>query len=343
MRMATRKILSLLFLLTGVHQLEAEFRSYNIQRSGSALGAGGTGIVATDSASNLVSNPAVAANFNEPRISTSFEALTRIQNFSADGDVAATKMPSLSMSFPLTSNTATGLLFSIPFERTYPEGNFSTYTTELLVSHTVNRHLNIGATGGLGIARQSNSFTAYSPSGSLSLAWSAENYSAGAFYRPGMKLQWNNFLEGASVEEQLPDQFHIGAARLQKWGMLALSAEYTNWRRVSFVENDSELAPDFETGFLDYITFHGGIQFHIPRWSGLLLRAGAMTDNYYDLYGKNDRQILFTAGLGGYAGSDFWGERLKLDFSIVSSYLSSFFWNESHQIEQLQAAFEFQY
>ncbi len=343
-KMATARVIFAVSLaLWPVWNSHADFRPYGTTFHGAGAGAGNTGTSWSQDISALSYNPSFAANAIHGGAALSVLGSTRVDNFNAQKAVSASELPLLAVLMPFWSNYSTGLLIHSPFMRGYPDGSYRYYAIEPVLAVSLSRHWNAGFTAGLGVANQSDLYFGYAFSSSVSVSWTGEQFSWGALFRPGASYLLPSPISLSPIQETHPGLFRTGVAWRSKEIILALETEYTDWRNALYIENNVNLVPSMESGFLDYFTLHAGGTFPIAFWKGLLFRSGVLTENYYSADGKNDRQWLITAGLGGYAGSEFWGEKLKIDFSVVSSYLSSFFRKESHQIERVIATFEFRY
>ncbi len=288
-------------------------------------------------------NPAYLADISNASVALGLDAQTRIQRVQTEFYVAPQFIPVLAWGSPLGNDGGVGLMINSPMQRLFPDSEYILYNVEAAYAHSITRSLNVGVTAGAAVGIQAQIYYATAFSWSISALYHHEQFNFGLLFRPGVTLEYNPYTSGSNVTERTPDFFKFGVSRWFGKVQVALEFEQVSWSSSSFQENGVDVAPRFEPGFLGGINPHLGFSFPIPRFPGLQFRTGVYTADFYDFAGRNDRQILWTLGLGGLAGEDFWGERLRIDFSLVSSYIPSLFWKEANQIERLQMTFEFLY
>ncbi|MCS6985352.1 MAG: hypothetical protein NZM25_09555 [Leptospiraceae bacterium] len=324
--------------------VEAIYRPFDIHYPGArSAGAGATGVSSIDSLGSLPMNPAYLADIHKPAIALGLDAQTRIQRVQAEFYMAPQYLPIVSWGTPLGPNGGLGLLAHSPIQRLFPDSEYILYNLEIAYAHSLMRRLNLAITGGMALGLQAQIYHAFAPCWSLAALYHHDWFDLGMSFRPGITLTYRPYPNGAVVEERTPDVLRLGLSHL--WGSVRISfeIEQVSWGSSYFRENQVDITPSFEPGFLHGINPHLGLAFPLPPWPGLTFRTGMYTADFYDFLGRNDRQILLTFGIGGLAGEDIWGERLRIDFSLVSSFLPSLFWPESNRIEKLQMTFEFLY
>lgn len=329
-----------------VSQAFAIYRPIDVYQPGArGAGAGATGTSNIDSVEILGMNPAYAAEISTPRAALGVDAQTRITRVKSDQVILLKPqfIPMLNFAFPIMPNSGGGISVQSPFQRRFPDGNFIYYTIEGIFAHTLTRNLSAGISLGAGMGLELERFDGWGLSGSASLLYREAKWSAGLFIRPRATLVYSAYPGVDSFSETLPDIVRAAYTRDFSFVELTFGLEYVNWEAVRFNENGVNTAPVIEKGLFGRIHPHIGAMFEIPRWPGLQFRTGFFTQDFIAFDGKNDRQILFTLGLGGLAGEDFWGERLRIDFSLISSFIPSLFWEENNSVEKLQMSFEFMY
>lgn len=339
-----RIAISILFGFLVVQPLFSTYRPFDINHSGARVqGAGATGVSSIDSIGSLAQNPAYLADITRPSMALGLDAQTRIQSVQSQFFVAPQYVPVVAWGMPVGQNGGVGLMINSPMQRLFPDSEYILYNIEGAYAYPITRSLNVGVTAGAAVGLQAQLYYATAFSWSLSLLYHRDAFFLGLLFRPGVVLDYSPYSSGSNLTERTPDYFKLGISRSFGLVAIALDIEQVSWQSSYFKENGTNVAPRFQHGFLDGINPHLGFNFSLPYWPGLQFRTGFYTSDFYDFLGHNDRQILWTFGLGGLAGADFWGERLRIDFSLVSSFIPSFFWSEANQIEKLQVTFEFLY
>lgn len=325
-------------------KLFALYRPFDINYPGARVaGAGATGVSSIDSVGSLSINPSYLADLTKPAISIGIDAQTRIQRVQTEFYLAPQYLPILAWGTPLGKAGGFGFLAHSPIQRLFPDSEYILYNAEVAYAHSITRSLNFGITAGAAIGLQAQIYHALAPCWSVSALYHHDFFTFGLLFRPGVQLTYNPYTTGTTLNERTPDVFRFGISKFFGKVQISFDLEQISWNSSYFRENGVDVKPNFEPGFLNGIHPHFGLTFSLPPWPGLTFRTGFYTADFYDFSGKNDRQILLTFGLGGLAGEDFWGERLRIDFSLVSSFIPSLFWKESNQIEKLQMTFEFLY
>ena len=324
--------------------LAGVYRPYDIYRPGArAMGAGATGVSNIDSIGTIGQNPSYLADISESAFAVGLDAQTRINRIQTQVSLQPQYIPVLAWGAPITENLGGGVIIQSPFQRRFPDDNFIVYTMEAAAAYPLTRRVNIGVTGGALVGLQSDRFAAWSATWSVSALYHADSFTLGMFFRPGAELSYQPFSTGALVDEKLPDFFKFGVSTHIKKVKLAFEVEHASFAGTYFRRNGVDITPNFRRGFFGNFHPRVGADFPMPWWPGLVFRTGMFTEDFFDFSGGNERQILWTLGFGGIAGSDFWGDKLRIDFSLASSFIPSFFWTESNQIEKLQVTFEFIY
>ncbi|MDH5716182.1 MAG: hypothetical protein OEZ22_00925 [Spirochaetia bacterium] len=337
-------IIFVFLFIINIYSSEGIYRPYDLNRPGArSAGAGATGTSNIESLGSVSNNPAFLAEIYKPAFALGLDAQTRITSIQTNVSLKPQYLPVVAAAFPIGYNAGMGILIYSPFQRYFPDSDFIFYNMEPAFAYTFHRNLNMAITAGPAFGMQNKEFDGWGFTYSLSLLFRSKFVDSGLLLRPGTKITYETYVTGKSAEERTPHFIKGGITYKFELIKIALEAEYTNWDYSYFKENNINLTPAFEKGFLGKINPHIGFDFALPFWQGLNLRAGIFTEDFYDFEGKNDKQILLTFGFGGLAGSNFWEERLKIDFSLISAFIPSFFWEESHQIEKFQLTFEFIY
>lgn len=319
----------------------AIYRPFDVYRPGArAMGAGATGVSNIDSIGSLGQNPSYLADLTSAALAFGLDAQTRITRLQSDVSISPQYIPVISWGMPI-ENLGVGVLMQSPFQRLFPGENFIFYTLEAAVAYPLTRRVNVGITAGVALGLQSNRFSAANGTWSVSALYHGDYFQIGFMYRPGASLQYDTFPDGSQIKEKMPDFFKMGLSTYIGVVKIAFELEQNAFTGSSFVRNGKDITPDFEKSILGRINPHIGADFPIFFWPGLIFRTGFFTDDFYDYKGANEKQILWTFGLGGVAGSEFWGDRFKIDFSWASSFLPGLFWKESNNIEKLQVTFEY--
>ena len=203
------------------------------------------------------------------------------------------------------------------------------------------RYLNIGVTAGAMMGIEARSFIGWGFSGSLGLLSKNKYIDLGLFFRLSSIITYPIFSQGFPVTESTPHILRFGASKYFNMIRITFELEYLFWKNTSFQESSLETVPRFDPNFLGFLHPHLGFSFKLLRWSGIKLKTGFFTEDYFDEFGNNQRQILWSVGFEGIAYNDFWRDRLKINFVYVSSSLFSLFWSENNQIEKFQVSFNY--
>lgn len=338
------KAVSLLIFILSVQSLSAVYRAYDVYRPGArAAGAAATGTANIDSVGSLAFNPAYLADISSTAVALGADAQTRIDRIQTDYNIEPQFIPVLAFGMPVKPNSGAGVMIYSPYQRRFPDADFIQYNIEGVYAFSLTRKLNIGVTMGAAMGLETERFDGWGYAFSLSALYHTENFNLGLLFRPGSTIEYSTYSTGQTLSEKMPDQLKGGISGF--WGPVKLTfeLEYINWDNSYFIENNNDITPDFEKHYLGRVHPHIGAEFPLIFWPGLNFRTGLYTEDFFDFTGNNERQILFTAGFGGLAGADLWGERLRIDFAIISGFIPSFFYNEAHQIEKIQVTFEFIY
>ncbi|RME92702.1 MAG: hypothetical protein D6767_02600 [Candidatus Hydrogenedentota bacterium] len=326
--------------------LFADYRPIEIYYPGARSAAmGGTGTASIDSIETLGMNPAYVAEINETRASIGIDAMTRITRIKSEQAILLKPqfIPFLNVAFPIYPNSGAGISIHSPIQRRFPDQNFIFYVMEAMFGYTITRNISVGASAGAGLGVEAERYDGWGFSGSFSLLYRRPHYSAGIFYRLPTSLYYSEFPTSPDLQETMPDIFRAGIARHWKFVTITLDLEYVNWERVTFTQYGQNKTPPFASGFFGRVNPHLGAEFPIVWWPGLRFRTGFFTSDFFSFNGSNDRQILWSLGFGGLAGNVLWGDRLRIDFSLISSFIPSLFWKENNAVEKLQVSFEFLY
>ncbi|MDH5721043.1 MAG: hypothetical protein OEZ13_10605 [Spirochaetia bacterium] len=332
----------LFFIAPALYSAETIYRPYDVYFPGArSAGAGGTSAANIDSIGMLPGNTAYLAEINHSALSLGFDAQTRITSLNTKLSIKPQYLPIIALGFPVHTNSGAGIMIYSPFQRYFPDGDFLMYNIEGAFAHTVSENLSIGVSCGVALGIQAKEYFGTGFSYGAAFLFRHNLFDAGLHIKPGATLKYKPFANGKNLKESMPHIIRAGVSKKLNSIKFSFDLQYNEYSYIYFIEDEQNLAPDFEKGFLGRINMHAGFDFLLSFWKGLHFRTGFLTDDYYDHTGKNEKQILFTLGFGGFAGSDLWEEKLKIDISLISAYLPSFFWKKSHQIEKFQATIEF--
>ncbi len=323
-------------------QIFAIYRPYDVYRPDtSSLAEGGTGVANPSNISSIVQNPAYAVSTKRSGISLALDAQTRITRLVSVVSIQPQYPPIVNFSGQLDDNSAITIGLHSPFQRVFPNTFFLAYAWEIGYSRTLARYLDVGVSIGTMLGIEARNFVGWGLSGSFGLLSRNEYINLGLFFRLASKIAYPSFSQGISVTESTPHILRIGASK--NWAVITVTweIEYIFWRSSSFQEFGSEVIPRFQPNFLEFLHPHLGFSFEIPQWPGINIKTGFFTEDYFDSSGNNQRQILWSMGFRGIAYSDFWEDRLEINFVYVSSSLFSSFWSENNQIERLQISFNY--
>lgn len=340
----TRIMALVFFILFIAPAIYSYYRPYDFYVGGArAAGAGATGVSAPDSAGSMAQNPAYLSEIETSAFAIAFDAQTRITRLQTDVNIQPEFIPLLNIAWPVKPNSGAGLIIQSPFQRRFPDSRFINYNIEAAFAHSISRSLNLGVSGGPAIGIENEQYQGWGFGYSVSMLYHNEHFRAGLLVRPGTKLNYSVFSTGKPVEEKLPDLYRAGISKRFNGVLLSLEVDYIDFNTSAFIHNSVATAPDFKEGYFGYLQPHIGASFSLPWWPGLIFRGGVHTENFYDYQGNNERQVLLSLGFGGLAGAELWGERLRIDFSWVSSFIPSVLFEENNQIEKAQVTFEFIY
>ena len=333
-----------LVILCFIHltsNLFAAYRPFDVYRAGSrALGAGGTGVSNIDSIGSVQQNPAFLAEVISWRFALGSDAQTRITRIQNSFQLRAQFLPIIAAAMPVGDNYGLGIMFHTPFQRKFLQEDYIYYNTEIGFGFPITRHLSAGVTAGIGVGLQ-NIFDGYGFTYSLGLLYKTNAFDAGLFVKPGATLNYATFSTGKSLEERLPDFFKAGISKRLKSVRLTFELEYVNWEGSTYIEAGVNARPAvFQSHFFGRVHPHFGASFDLPWFPGLQFRTGIMTEDFFDFNGINNRQVLMTFGLGGLGSRSVLGSQLRIDFSLVDSFIPSLIWNEANNIEKMQVTFE---
>ncbi len=334
------KILLIYFIF--LNQVLSIYRPYDVYRpSASSLAEGGTGVANPNNISGIIHNPAYAVSMTGSGISFALDAQTRISNLTAAFSLQPQYIPLLNFGLYVNKNSAITVGLHSPFQRIFPDTFFLAYCFEIGYAHTLMRYLNIGVTAGAMMGIEARSFIGWGFSGSLGLLSNNKYIDLGLFFRLSSIITYPIFSQGFPVTESTPHILRFGASKYFNMIRITFELEYLFWKNTSFQESSLETAPPFEPNFLGFLHPHLGFSFKLLRWSGIKLKTGFFTEDYFDEFGNNQRQILWSVGFEGIAYNNFWRDRLKINFVYVSSSLFSLFWSENNQIEKFQVSFNY--
>ena len=318
------------------------YRPYDVYRPDtSSLAEGGTGVANPNNISGIVQNPAYAVSAKSSGISFALDAQTRITRLAVAVSLKPQYLPIVNLGWQLDNHSAMTIGLHSPFQRVFLNSFFLAYAWEVGYARTLMRYLDIGVSIGTMLGIEAKSFVGWGVSSSFALLSQSEYINLGLFFRLASKISYSSFSRGVVVTESTPHILRIGVSK--NWAIITitLEMEYIFWRSSSFQEFGLEMAPRFQPHFLDFLHPHLGFSFEIPQWSGINIKTGFFTEDYFDSLGNNQRQILWSMGLGGLAYSDYWNNQLEINFVYVSSSIFSLFWSENNQIEKFQISFNY--
>ncbi len=331
-----RKIILFLILVSGYPLQSLVYRPVNIVIPDAAsLALGGGGVSRGMDMLFAAHNPAALAEIMEPQMSFGMDALTRIDRLNSDYRVDPEYVPLVGGAIPLFPDSSAALVLQSPFSRRLDD-EFIAYSLEAFYARSLSRNFSLGVSAGAMAGLQAKRFDGWGFTGSVGLLFRQDKISIGLSHRPGASIRYPVFTDGNPLEETFPGVSQGGISFYRQWGILTLETDYIRYSGVRFVSLSKDYTPQYPAGAFHP---HIGAQFPVRRWPGITLYTGLMTEDYYDYAGKNDPQIIWTFGVSGIAGRDFWQEKLKISFGYASSFIPSAFAQKNNQIERMILTF----
>lgn len=342
-----RYIISIILNLFLNSMLFAQWRGYDVYRCGAkGLAMGGAFTAVADDVSSIYFNPAGLIQMTDFSIFYTMDAQLKIHSLmrTIRPELKITyKVPALvGFVYPLKDrfSTTTGFAIYSIFQRKIPY-EFATYKFAPLFSTEIMRRLAIGVTPGL-------IYSTYIGTGAKG-AWGfniqlgilykiLQDIRVGLNYSSKIILKWQE-----NKKETLPDILTIGTSFLITGKLIGgIDIEYQNWKSVSYIVDNREVAPisQIETGLFKTVHPHIGVMF-LEEKTGAHMRTGFFTDTFIE-YVQNrvlmQTQLLWSIGLGAYAF-----EIVKIEAVLVDSYLMHFINNSNNKIETIQITVEYRF
>ncbi len=342
-RYITHIILNLLL----ISALFSQWRGYDVYRCGAkGLAMGGAFTAVANDVSAIYFNPAGLIQMTNFSIFYTMDAQLKIHSLvrTIRPELKITyKVPALvGFVYPLKNryNTTTGFAIYSTFQRKIPY-EFAAYKFAPLISTEIMRKLAVGVAPGLIYSTYIGAAAtgAWGFNLQLGILYKIlQRFRVGLNYSSKIVLKWQQ-----NKKETLPDIFTIGASFLITEKLIGdIDMEYQNWKSISYIINNEEIAPvsQIETGLFKTIHPHLGVMF-LEEKTGAHMRTGIFTDSFIEYVQEKvlmQTQLLWSIGVGAYAF-----KIVKIEAVLVDSYLMHFINDSNNRIETIQITIEYRF
>jgi hypothetical protein len=321
--------------------LPALYRPYETHLADAVSAAtGGCGGSSVESIQSISQNPSFLAGIKDASVSFGFEGVFGMNSFLNYPRVRFDYFPQIAFDMPAQSYGSTGFMTFTSFQNQDSNFAYTLYNFEGIYSARLFDVVDFGFSAGAGMAFAKDVVTGGGFTYSFSALYRNDFFSTGLLIRPGANLE-HSVYNGFHVFERTPTRVQGGLTSYFKNWSLILELDYVDWRNSTFVENSMNVAPEFESGFIDFLHPHVGGDIALRGLLEMNLRFGAYTSDSFDFRGANSRQIYFTGGIRVLAGSSQWKNKLKIDLSYESGFLPALFWSENRQVESVKLTLEY--
>lgn len=340
----------LIFLLLFIfREVNALWISYDIYRSGAkGIGCGTAFTAIANDPSAIYFNPAGLVQIQNFSIFYTLDAQLKIES------LGRTLRPELKITYDVPAllgflyplkenkyNTTFGLTAYSLFQRKIPS-EFAVYKFAPVIALEIIHNLAIGLSPGI-------VYSSYL--GKTSLGSWGYNLQLGLLYKLKSNFRIGlNYYTKTKAKDRLkslvfPDILNIGIASFISSRIIGgFDIEYQNWKGISHIEDGEEQAPlsNIKTGL--FKTIHPKIGLMIlEEKTGAHIRTGFFTDTYITYIEKegvykHKTQLLWSIGLGGYAL-----KIVKVEASLIDSYLMHFINKDNNSIETIQITVEYRF
>ncbi|MDH4262892.1 MAG: hypothetical protein OEV78_07610 [Spirochaetia bacterium] len=330
-----RLILYLLFLVSQSNVMPI-YRSYETHLSDAVSAAtGGSGTSSINGIQSIPQNPSYLAGINDLSLALGFEGVFNANSLLNFPSTRFEYLPQFAFNLPAQSYGSAGLMAFTSFQNHDQAFEYSLYNFEAIYSVKFLNAVFIGLSAGGGMGIVKNTILGGGFVYSISALYKSDYFSTGLLVRPPEILNYPVY-NGIYVQERTPTRFQAGFTSYIKDWSLIFELEYIDWKNSQFMENNINVAPKLQRGFVDFLHPHLGVDIPLQWLFSLNVRLGVYTADSFDFKGINSRQILFTSGIRVFAGSNDWKNKLLIDLSYESGFLPSLFWSENHQRESLR-------
>lgn len=354
MNKATRKkILGMVLCLF----MNFQYRGYNVVQIGASnAGQGGTGSTGTSGISSISKNPSTILTLDSISFTASLDSQIFLKSLTTKINLNFQYFPLLAFAMPVTTNSAFGVALYSLFQRQERTSQLVQYNLDITYGYSLTYFWSIAGTITPAFALQSNTYDGWGVGFSLSSLFTFQKYTIAIVYQRSPWIYYPDFLTNEVAEEKFPDIIRFGInyywenlrINLGKYQLkikkISVSAELEAvlWQYSYLKVNNENVTPEFEPSWTYFVHPHIGIQVEFENFlPGLILSTGFLTEDYINQIGENNNQILWTIGLGGYAGRGEWGNRFRIEMSYISSFALSWVNRSNHQIERVQVTFEY--
>jgi hypothetical protein len=338
----------IIFLILVIKNLFSLWQGYDIYRTGAkGLGCSAFSAIANDS-SAIYFNPSGLVQIRNLTIFYTLDAQLKIES------IERTIRPELKITYDVPAllgfilpfknnnyNTTIGLSAYSLFQRKIPT-EFALYKFAPTIAFDLFNNFTVGLSPGL-------VYSTYVGKSSLG-KWGFNLQFGGLLrlksnIRIGLNYYFKTKVKRYKDTQTFPDILTIGSALpLTEKIILGFDLEYQNWKGISEISDGIEQAPieNIKTGLFKTIHPKIGVLF-LEEKTGAHIRTGFLTDTYieYDVKSENYKhktQFLWSIGLGGYAL-----KIVKVEATLVDSYLMHFINNDNNRIETIQITVEYRF